>query len=55
MGSGQQPGQLTEHSEDSRQGGAAGAGASLHSTVVRASISAGGHRKQEAAAGSLEK
>ena len=46
---------LTEHSEDGRQGRPAGAVTILRPTVVGASVSAGGRREQEAAAGSLEK
>lgn len=46
---------LTEHSEDGRRGGPAGAVATLGPAVVRASIGAGGCREQEAAAGTFEK
>lgn len=46
---------LTEHREDGRRGGPAGAVAVLGATVVGASIGAGGRGDQEAAAGPLEK
>lgn len=45
---------LTEHSEDGRRRGAAGAVAILGAAVVRTGIGAGGSGEQEAAAGSLE-